>query len=300
MKARFFIPFTAFLLGLGACSSDANENPAPSMQPATPNQFAASKASSGFADLNFSEGDLIGLYIVQRTNASTPGVLAPSGNLFDNKHFTYTDGAMLASKTENYPAGVEWVDMYGYAPFTQSGLAAGNQLAFSVQSDQSTGVSTSDLLWVAKPAVQTTIAAPALVFSHKLSKVVVKLTAGIGVALTAPSVTINNTRPSVKLDMARGTLSAAQDPAIQIQAYNTSATEFCGIVVPQQVTELSNFITITNGVKVYNYTLPAAKLFDEGKSYTYEITVNTDDLSVRISGSVNDWNTGDTTTGDAQ
>lgn len=299
MKTLFFLSCTALLLGFSACSNDANENPVPPMQPGTPNVFVATKTTSDFADLNFAEGDLIGLYIVQRANVSTPGVLTPTGNLFDNKHFTYTSETMTASRAENYPAGVEWVDMYGYAPFASTGLVAENKLAFTVQSDQSTGLSASDLLWVAKPAVQTTAAAPALAFSHKLTKVVVKLTAGVGVTLASPTVTINNTLPSVMLDMAQGTLSQAQDPAIQIQTYNASATEFCGIVVPQQVSVVSNFITITNGAKVYNYTLPAAKVFEGGKLYTYEITVNADDLSVRISGSVNDWNTGDTTAGDA-
>lgn len=294
MKTLFFVSFTALLLCFSACSS-----PSPSMKQATPNVFATTKTTSDFADLNFADGDSIGLYIVLRANASTPGVLAPTGNLFDNKYFTYADGVMTASKTEIYPALVTWVDMYGYAPFSHTGLLADNQLDFRVQSNQSTGLSASDLLWVAKPAVQTTVAAPALVFSHKLTKVVVKLSAGVGVTLNSPVVTINNTLPSVKLDMAQGTLSQALNSAISIQTYSTSATEFCGIIVPQQVTVLSNFITITNGAKVYNYTLPEAKVFEGGKLYTYEIVVNTDDLSVHISGSVNDWNTGDTTTGDA-
>lgn len=85
----------------------------------------------------FLREDILGLYVVNRPEASVPGTLKPAGNLFDNLRLRLDGETMKPLNPAFYPAGIHRVDLYAYGPYVSEGLAEGNVLSFSVRREQS-------------------------------------------------------------------------------------------------------------------------------------------------------------------
>lgn len=135
---------------------------------------------------SFSPEDILGLYVVNRPEASVPGTLKPAGNLFDNLRLRLDGETMKPLNPAFYPAGIHRVDLYSYGPYVSEGLAEGNVLSFSVRREQSTpeALKQSDLLWGRLLEVETSQRRPPqVIFEHQLSKIRISLKAGIGVTL---------------------------------------------------------------------------------------------------------------------
>ena len=251
---------------------------------------------------NLQPGERVGMYIVGRTQIGTESSLKPTGNTFDNLFLScQEEGALRPQTVTRYPPEISYVDFYAYAPYDAATEIASNQLmSFFVQHDQSLSeaVRKSDLLWSKLLNVATTSTSiPSLTFNHCLSKLIINLKAGVGVTLKNTIVKITGTKPGVKLNMVDGALAQVQGDAIEItpMIYD-GKSGYKAIIIPQIVAGGTRLFSIVNNGKNYYYTMKSLKEFTPGTKYTYDITINADDLKVEMTGSINEWEPGETTT----
>lgn len=250
---------------------------------------------TGYIDLQV--GEQVGAYIVERTAEDTEGSFKPAGNLFDNLLLSYQSGVLKPQNPIYYPVGIGYVDYYAYAPYGEgTTISSNHSMAFLVQRNQSTAdaLKKSDLLWSKLLKVSTaSTTPPSLTFEHSLSKLIIKFKPGIGITLTDPTLKITGTKIGIDLNITDGTLSNVQGNAQEIIPLpQENKTEFKSITVPQTVAKGTKLFSVTNGGKTYDYTMKADQEFESGKKYTYEITINANDLEVEVDGSIKDWNEG--------
>lgn len=251
---------------------------------------------------NLQPGEEVGIYVVERAQTGTEASLKPTGNTFDNLLLScQAEGVLRPQAGTRYPSEISHVDFYAYAPYDAATEITSNQLmSFFVQHDQSLpeAIRKSDLLWsklLNVPTASTSI--PSLTFDHCLSKLVINLKAGLGVALKNTTVKITGTKLGVKLNMADGTLTQAQGDAIEITPMiYAGKSGYEAIIIPQALAEGTILFSVVNNGKIYYYTMKSLKEFSPGTKYTYDITINADDLKVEMTGSINEWEPGETTT----
>ena len=264
-------------------------------------QTRSDSSPTGYVSMQ--TGDQVGAYIVANPGEATNGSLKPVGNLFDNLQLSYQLGVLKPQGQIYYPAGVSHVDYYAYAPYNAGAtISSAHSMAFLVQKDQSSSdaLKKSDLLWskLLKAATASS-ALPSLMFEHSLSKLIFKLKPGIGVTLPEPALKITGTKIGIDLNVSDGTLSNVQGNAQEITPLvQENKTEFEAITVPQTVNKDTKLFSVTNNGKTYDYIMKADKVLESGKKYTYEITINANDLEVQVDGSIKDWNDGGTVTED--
>lgn len=68
------------------------------------------------------------------------------------------------------------------------------------------------------------------------------------------------------------------------------------VIIPQAFAEGTKLFSVINNGKTYYYTMKSLKEFSPGAGYTYDITINANDLKVEMTGSINEWEPGETTT----
>lgn len=147
-------------------------------------------------------------------------------------------------------------------------------------------------------------------FHHALSKIIVNVNpkSGDNVGVTQDDITANltavaiaNTKPTATFTA--GALNAitedgaARDISILQATGNASSA---GIIVPQTIANGTAFIKITYANVEYTYSLEAAKTFEGGKVYTFNLTLSAQGLSLS-STTIGNWTAndgGDSGTGD--
>ena len=160
-----------------------------------------------------------------------------------------------------YPAGSQNIDIVAYYPYNAS-------TSFSVATDQTADedYKGSDLMF-ASVTNQAKQAAPVeLVFSHKMAKLNVNITAGTGVT-EITSLSILNVKPTVSFDQTTGVVGNASGNAIAIAVSNNGAA-----IIPAQ-TISGGLLSIVTDKGTATYSV-ASKEFEAGKLYTLNITVN--------------------------
>lgn len=151
--------------------------------------FSASPATKS-TDTRFTEGDLIGVYAVERLSSET-GVLKSSGNYADNKCFRYNGTTFEAVSTNDqivFPKD-KVLDFYVYYPYTTENIET--SFSFRAQTNQSdyAGYTASDLLMAMyKEGISNQVIH--LEFIHKMA--LVEVTFHIGDEKKVKGATIKN------------------------------------------------------------------------------------------------------------
>lgn len=187
------------------------------------------------------------------------------------------------------------VNITAYHPYNSQWT--GTEHTFSVQTDQynngnNNNYLNSDLLWV-KKTVQKTTEPIKLLFEHKLSKIIIYVTAE-----SYSNVSICGTITSAKFDLSTGNVTpqATTPSDIKVSVDGNSAA---AIIIPQTVNANTKFIKVENNGKTYYYTLSTDKTFEPGKAYTYTLALVEKEEGTELvlispeSGNITDWNTTD-------
>ena len=182
------------------------------------------------------------------------------------------------------------VDIIAYYPST-----AGT--SFSVLADQSAddNYKGSDLMW-AEPVVNQsrTTAAVTLKMNHKMAKISVKATAGVGSGISKiTSIKLLNIKPEVSFNQITGAVGAASGTPITITAADNSEgvsqTDFHAVVFPAQEID-GNFIEITADGQTAIYKVNE-KTFMAG--HQYSITVDVISSALNTSNTIISWDDSD-------
>ena len=180
------------------------------------------------------------------------------------------------------------VDIIAYYPST-----AGT--SFSVLADQSAddNYKGSDLMW-AEPVVNQsrTTAAVTLKMNHKMAKISVKATAGVGISQSQiTAIKLKQVKPTVTFDQTTGAVGAADGTATDILVASDPSIGLSGsanyaAVIPAQTID-GAFLEITADGQTATYAVNS-KSFEAGRAYTLDITVNS--AALGLTNAITDWN----------
>ena len=188
--------------------------------------------------------------------------------------YTYTagsGGALTSSSPAYYPSSgtVDIVAVYPSGKISN----ASTSTDFTVAADQSTDANykASDLMRGILTDKSKTSGPQTIALSHKMSKIIVNVTAGDGVS-SISSVTLNN----IKRKIAYTASTDALGNAVSVSGTNVSmGTNNCAAVIPPQtISANTNFLTIVTNAGTAVYQFASAKALSSGYYYQLNITVN--------------------------
>ena len=261
MKRSFAILLAA--LALAAC----NEKPE---EPAVPQQVRITPVITRATDVNFEDGDAIGLTITRAAGAYAT-----------NEKLTYS-GTSFSGSLNWYSEGNETSSLKAYYPYSTTVPAT-----FTVQTDQSQGITSSDFMSATKSDVYPTANDVAMVFTHKLTKILVKITNESGG--TIEGVKMGGVIPTAVIDPdTYGATVSTSAEATTIKAYKVDQNTYA-LIVPAQTATMT--VTVTASGKELSQKLTATEM-GSGFQYTTEVRVLPQSLQVKISGDITNWNDG--------
>lgn len=232
MKATKIFLAAMTMVALTACNNDEEQVYTPA-EGEIQLQFIHPSAQTRATDTSFENTDEVGVYVAKADNALQLG-----GNEVNNEKFIFNGTSWTSARTVYWNEGNH--DIYAYYPYSKS-VNDVEDYEFSVQTDQSTAANytKSDFLWASVKNQAASNDAVTMQFSHKLSCVNVELVKGESYSGDIPENTevyIYNTVPSALISLSTG--DAAKDSyasAATIRCFQTSATEYKAVVVPQKI-----------------------------------------------------------------
>ena len=263
----------AAILALVAC----NKTPETGNDPADFSQYKlrVEPVITRVTETNFESGDQVGLTVVRA-----------GGNYAVNVPLTH-DGTAFSGDLNWYGDGTEASTLVAYYPYLGT---EGNPTRFSVQTDQSAGVSSSDFVSAVKENVLPSASPVAMVFKHRLSRLVVTLKNNAG--LTVEGVSFKEVIPVALLD---GNMVATVDENAKtatIRALGKDDKYYA--IIPGQTVAAK--VAVNVGGKELEQQLAEATL-EPGKQYSVSIVVNEDKIKVVLAGEIENWGDGGEITG---
>lgn len=250
------------MLALAAC----NKMPAPQ---GGEYQIRLEPVMTRATDTAFENGDAIGLTITREAGAYAT-----------NQKLTY-NGLEFSSDLQWYAEAGDESTLAAYYPYADA-----VPTTFSVQTDQSAGISSSDFIAAVKSGVLPTANAVTMPFQHKLVKLVINLSNEAG--YTLDQLVLKGLIPTA--DIASdftATASQGVEP-VDIIAYQTGDNTFA-LIVPAQTAVITLVLT-ASGNELEQKLAEAA--LEAGKKYDVNVVVNEQSLDVLISGAIDDWGEG--------
>ena len=250
-------------------------------------QFIHPSAVTRATETDFESGDKIGLYVVE-----TPAPLQVSGNYVNNLQATYNGTQWTGDTGLRWPSTESVCDIYAYYPFME--VSKIDASPFSVLEDQSEGFGTCDFLWGKAASVSYTTAAIPVQFTHKLTKITLKLVKGADYVGDLPSTAVfyvHSTVTDATVDLTTG--SVTKDPygtAKTITCHKVSDDTYEAVIIPQRLASRTPlFEMVANGV---SYLVEGSFNFKPGMNYTFNVTLNisTESIRIEIGGEIADWN----------
>ena len=221
--------------------------------------------------LTYSTVDAVETKAAQNLNegtfASGEGITVRVSNAGENAWTDYAfttgaAGAMVApDPAPYYPAGAQNIDIVAYYP-----ASAGT--SFTVAADQTSDASykASDLMFASVTNQAKQAETVNLACSHKMAKLNVNITPGQGVS-SINSLSVLNVKPTVSFNQATGVVGEATGSATTIAMSNEGS-----VIIPAQTIN-GGLLSIVTDMGTATYSV-ADKVFEAGKLYTINITVN--------------------------
>ncbi len=169
MNKTIYILLSFVLIAGISCSKDNGDSPKKGNEVSFSKQLRSFDNSYKNFDTDFETGDEISVFALRNQN----GQIYDVNNYADNVRYSYRMGSFVAQNTPIYlPSGNKGLEYYAIFPYSSH---AGNNMPFSVLTDQSTskGYKLSDLRTAY--ISQTISSTPKLDFYHSLSQVCVKI-----------------------------------------------------------------------------------------------------------------------------
>ena len=268
-------------------------------------------ATTRVSDGAFEAEDVVGLYVTDYADETTPAPLQISGNRANNEVMAYGGAAWATERPIYWGEGKS--DVYAYYPYMD--VVDVDEQPFSVALDQTVegAYENSDFLWAKAEGVAQTDGAVSLQMQHSMSRLVVKIMAGeeyVGSLPADATVHLHSTVTDARVSLANGSVvKYAYGGTHSIKMRNLGIRTFAegeavvyeAIVVPQMLETSVPLLEINS--KSVSYLLEDMFNFKPGVSYTYTAVLNTSTTAIRIDigCTTDDWNnmgSGDGTGGD--
>ena len=282
MKKLFILAAVAMaalltLVGCAECdevTSEGGDSKVPVKLTATTQLAIQRRAAT-----NINEGALTSGSVSVRTSSSYTTAYA----------YTAGAGGVLSSDAPAfYPAGGANIDIVAYSPADAS---AATSNTFTVSADQrgTAGYVASDLLWGRVENKNSGSGSVDIAFSHKMAKIIVRVTATGGVSYVN-SITMKNVKRQCLFTYETGAISNVayvsgenQDVvAVSSETANTTNFSVGAVCIPEQTIPAGDFITIATDQGDVVYQLGEDKTVAAGNCYTVNITVTTENVAAGI------------------
>lgn len=243
--------------------------------------------SARATDTKFENNDRIGIYMVTDGSALQLG-----GNELNNELFTFDGSAWKSARKVYWNEGKH--NVYAYYPYSET-INDTQDFTFTLAADQSTheGYTASDFIWASKEGVTASADPVTLLFSHRMSKAIVKIDKSADFEGNIPDdceVYIHSTVGTASIDLSTGGVSKdSYAGTMTIRANKISNTEFHAIVVPQNIESRRPLVeVVTQGV---SYLMEGKLSFKQGYSHTLIVTLtkNPSQTKIEIGGSIGGW-----------
>lgn len=212
----------------------------------------------------------------------------------DNKQHATTGGNAFAPATGHevyYPINGNSVDFIAYYPYVAEQALS---TAYPVNVATQTSQAAIDLLWAKTAGKNKTSGTVALTFDHKLSKLIIKTVAGVGLTATDLAnltVTAKGMNTEAPFDLKTGTLGTAAASAAIAPAVVTKGSQYEAVVLPAVFAaagSLTMEFALNNAEsEVFVWECPANEAFEPGKEYTYTMTISR--TGVSFTCTINPW-----------
>ena len=243
---------------------------------------ASMQAVSRATETDFEETDEIAVYAVKEDeNGNTK--LKSSGNYADNIRYTYTGGKFISEKGIVRPAefDVRYFAIYPY--WSVTGVPT---FKFSVKTNQEmSGHYTNSDLCTAVSDI-TSAKDVDLVFSHRLSHVIVNLEGG-SLGTEHVTVRLNNVNVGCDVNLNNNTF-IAYDSKETVYLTDNGTNSYKAIIVPQTIEKGSPFLTVTLNGKDYTLKADADLRFASGKQQTFNLVIENGEI-VTYTSSILPW-----------
>lgn len=281
------IALLASLLGI-SCRQTTHEQPRPSGQPICINTVCVPSENAVLDnDTAFEDGDMAGLYVVNRINGKMQSLL-PSGNHIDNMRFTYH-----STWTPSQP--IYWMDeqteadFHLYYPYS-SEMDNPRYWTVNVPTDQSSEAAMlqADVLVGHAYNVAPTSQAVEIKARHMMSRLTITLQASQGMTEEKLreadlKVLVNGLITKATVDIANALVRASGNERHDIRACRTDTLTFTVTAVPQKVAEGPLITIVVNGDR---YTLRRAVTLKQGTWHhaTVKVGAANGNIGVTIGG----------------
>lgn len=233
-----------------------------------------------------------------------------SGNYDYLQAWTLTAGAdgALSGSAKYYPLSGETLTMvalHGNFSYTE-GDALPASISHSVELDQSStgNYEKSDLLWATVSGSSADATGKNLAFTHKLSKIEIKLHPGEGYSdISSADVKLRGVLPTITINPTDGTLGSASGsatlitPRLTVDNLSDATTPYAlyEAIIPPQAAPV-DFLNIKIGDKIATVSADVAS-FASNKRYVYDITIT--QVGITVTNTVTGWGEGATNSASA-
>ena len=287
---RKIIKYSIWILlatGLVSCGNDLETLPRMVFAPEFPG------GGSRATDTGFENGDAIGIYAVSYDDYGQARRLELSGNWASNAKAVNNGG----NWTVDPP--IYWTedgvfDIYSYYPYTAEVNSVGDY-RFEVKGDQrGNGLTLSDFLWTKTIAATQEEGSVPLHFTHRLSKLEIRLVKGEDYEGELPEdaiVKIHGTVPAALVDLESGDVEKAPGSAAgTITAHCDAPGHYSAIIVPQKLLNQVPLVEVI--VKDVSYLVSSKFVFESGKRHCVDVILsdNPDKVIINVGGGIDEWN----------
>lgn len=263
---------------VASCSSNSEEV-RPDQKQESVSFTASMKTLSRATETSFEENDQIIVYAVKDEGNGTE--LKASGNYANYVKYTYRGNKFVNDQGIVRPTefGVRYFAMY---PNTITSVP----IRFNVKTAQgASGQYTMSDLCTAVSDV-TTAKEVNLIFSHRLSHVVVNLQ-GEALGTGTATVKLNNVNTGCNVDLNANTFTAYESRSTVYCADN-GTNSYKAIIVPQTIETGSPFLTVTLNGKEHTLKATSDINLTSGKQQVFNLTINKDEI-VSFTGNILPW-----------
>ena len=281
------IAMLASLLGI-SCRQTTHEQPRPSGRPICINTVCVPSENAVLDnDTAFEDGDMAGLYVVNRINGKMQSLL-PSGNHIDNMRFTY-HGTWTPSQPIYWMDEQTEADFHLYYPYS-SEMDNPRYWTVNVPTDQSSEATMlqADVLVGHAYNVAPTSQAVEIKARHMMSRLTITLQASQGMTEEKLreadlKVLVNGLITKATVDIANALVRASGNERHDIRACRTDTLTFTVTAVPQKVAEGPLITIVVNGDR---YTLRRAVTLKQGTWHhaTVKVGAANGNIGVTIGG----------------
>lgn len=230
---------------------------------------------AGMEARNLTEDDTVGVYVTEMAANGNDGLLS-GGNYADNLPYLYGAEGLSYTEPVYFPIDKGDLKVYAYYPYikeVEDITAVPVRVAQDQRSEED--FRASDFLWARTTAVFGDREEVRLEFSHRMSRIVIELSADTTMNAEDAEVRILNLCRKATANLSTGSVTPLRDAVPEeITPRVMTSGGYEALIPPQHVNEMVKLIRVTTGGRSWSLVTPAGGYtFRAGETLTFKLTL---------------------------